>query len=929
MQRYYAPEGFVYDDNTGLYYKSDIVTEENGQQTLWITWFDAQSGEYSQYSYPQESTLPSESDGNNNQQTSTTIENTNNASEAMPKEPPSADLVEEGQHQAASQVDSISAQINIPEPLLTLKQEPLLDEEESSIDLTKEDQLESQVEPIIEPRLGDNVELQTEPVVKTELPQQPEPQLGSRSTLDDAQENTSTTTSAAFLPPDDFYYDPQRGLYLRTDYVTEPDGTTTKWLTWFNAQSGEYTQQSFTDIALTGKEQAITQEDNRVSSSSNTSSTNTHSVPDGFTLDQASGLYFSAIIKTSDEGGKSDFVIWYDLQTDEYAQVEYPKPPKATPAKTRSKRDTKLPQMIGCICLLLAIGGAIWHFKPFANISLPSIKQNFGASEAQSTDVAVDNQQDNPADASKSDALAGKDAENASRQDAQSNTSSANDLTNRASKLMVDIIDPQTATIKLTVDDIQSEYPSYNPDQPEDQMIYNWEVAFDKYAVSVCRFNNKNYDGQAIALNHMQNSLWLRESNGHFTVLTNLPEANVEDKTIVWNVHVPAEDFDFNKVENFEVNVLMPNADYTEVFSAESLRADSTAEIINQAAGVSRTSSQAGSNFGHASLFHVLAAEDDAYVYTLHQSDPNWKFSMEGIKGAIYRIPKGSVGSAEKIIDPNGNESSVASLAVLGDDLYFAVDLGKVKSGVSQYGYFKIPKSGGEAEHLFTDELSYMQSYGDKIYFLFRESMKIGHYDPQDKALKYEAIDTAKLVDPKLGGAKSEFSLFMPFSIYNDELYFGGLFDVQYHYYRLNLGSREVVKVESGDMSFIKSSDEGAAAIYGMNPVYEGDSILYNPDPNGFLARTTDNSLIVHDTASNVYATLKFDPINPMNPDNVLDLKMANKTSGYGATGNWILYNDTAVLIESGTVRSSVPLTKPNNATDKWKMELVQKVQNQ
>jgi hypothetical protein len=45
---YTPPEGFAYDPPSGRYYRQDGIV--NGQQ--WVTWFDADSGEYEQVQYP-------------------------------------------------------------------------------------------------------------------------------------------------------------------------------------------------------------------------------------------------------------------------------------------------------------------------------------------------------------------------------------------------------------------------------------------------------------------------------------------------------------------------------------------------------------------------------------------------------------------------------------------------------------------------------------------------------------------------------------------------------------------------------------------------------------------------------------------------------------------------------------------------------------
>ncbi len=52
MTPYNPPEGYLYDDNSGLYYSQIIAADENGTESQIVTWFDVQTGEYSQEVYP-------------------------------------------------------------------------------------------------------------------------------------------------------------------------------------------------------------------------------------------------------------------------------------------------------------------------------------------------------------------------------------------------------------------------------------------------------------------------------------------------------------------------------------------------------------------------------------------------------------------------------------------------------------------------------------------------------------------------------------------------------------------------------------------------------------------------------------------------------------------------------------------------------------
>lgn len=52
MAKYQAPEGYVLDPNTGLYYTQIVAYDDAGNQVQVVTWFNADTGEYRQDTYP-------------------------------------------------------------------------------------------------------------------------------------------------------------------------------------------------------------------------------------------------------------------------------------------------------------------------------------------------------------------------------------------------------------------------------------------------------------------------------------------------------------------------------------------------------------------------------------------------------------------------------------------------------------------------------------------------------------------------------------------------------------------------------------------------------------------------------------------------------------------------------------------------------------
>lgn len=52
MALYNPPEGYLYDNNSGLYYSQVVTQDELGNINQVVTWFDANTGQYSQNVYP-------------------------------------------------------------------------------------------------------------------------------------------------------------------------------------------------------------------------------------------------------------------------------------------------------------------------------------------------------------------------------------------------------------------------------------------------------------------------------------------------------------------------------------------------------------------------------------------------------------------------------------------------------------------------------------------------------------------------------------------------------------------------------------------------------------------------------------------------------------------------------------------------------------
>ncbi|WP_156900554.1 hypothetical protein [Anaerovorax odorimutans] len=845
MQHYIAPEGFSFDENTGLYYKYDYIDEQHGGQTCWITWFDADTGEYSQ-------------------QCCEISDSTGEANDTVEIDPPEINL-------------------------------------------------------------------------------QPESEEGQ------------------YLSPEGFELDDESRRYFKIDYVNEDDGSITKWITWFDCVSGEYTQENINNFnpsyesSQTQEINIVQQEVESVEESSLTEEYNIDKMnlmesdntdteinseelfdqenyvspevnlqsesedeqylpPEGFQLDGGSGLYYSIYTYDDELGNTVDFVTWFDTQTGEYAQVEYlikdyqyteqslPIPEEITVKEDfneeefnkEDNRSTKPQKQILALCVLIVaiVIGITWHYGIFDNINFPFIGHE------KETDKEVM-----------------KSAETCD------------------CSLQVQIISPEEAVIKLEVPNMKSNYPAYDSSRDDGDMICDWEVLFGEYSVALNSFNEKSEKGEKVKPEEMQSYLWQYEKNGDASTIAELDETNIEGNVIEWTVDMPIEDFDFNNIKKYKVQIMNNGNITSSVFNSE--------DVVN-------TKKILTSSFSHTSLYSLLADEDEDYIYTINQSepylftqgdeemktyeyieqqtDPNWRPSTYNIGGEIYRIKKNDKNAVpEKIISLGDDIKTASSIAVIGNYIYFS---SKINNDTNQYAYFKAPKKGGEVEHIFDEDEAFMRGYEGDLYLLFSDRNEYGCFNTKKEEMKYVNIDTTKLCDVLSGGAKSEFHMFKPFSICDDEMYLGGSYDYIAYYSRINLADGNISRVGKFSLLDIDSSDEDFVSAYGVNPIYYNNHFIVNEDLNAFLCRISED-LIAVDKSNNgaglVFKSIKTNG-DKLDINQVFDMKLSDNSKPYAAVGNWILLNDKAICIESQKIKKTIWFKDEKDKTKKWNLEQVEKM---
>ena len=673
-----------------------------------------------------------------------------------------------------------------------------------------------------------------------------------------------------YMIPEGFYLDQGSGLYYKVDEVTDELGNKVQWVTWFNDETGEYTQYSYP----VEPESISEPEPIPVPVAQ-------YVAPEGYFLDEASGLYYQVNDYQGQDGKSYQQVIWFNSITGEYTQANYESPSaEGVSAEETFVSDSQMtdePQnkkskkwIIWLVLLLIATGVAIWYFKPYEQWMKDKKKTE--------------------------------------------NTTNVTKKTNVDCKLTVEPTEDHSAIIRLTVPNLMYSYDSFIEEEKESIMTYRWAVEFDQYAVAVTHFNQEKTKGKMYSIKEMQNSIWEIHENESRTI-GDLNAMKLDGKTFVWSIHM--EDMDFSKLKNYTVDIKIPGFSYHKTFKASQvITGKSTTKTETQ----NVKSVTKSTPFPHANLYYMLADSDDQFIYTIHQRDPHWKFQMEGARGDIYRVNKdGSYDGMEKII--NFNES-ISAIAVEGNYIYYATSLMKSENGQDRYGFFRVPKKGGSAEFLFENEFSYIRAYDGKLYFVFPEQSLIGILNPKDRSIDYKAIDVTQIADIMSGGSKSNFHCFTPFSVYDGKLYFGGYFEQTcfYNSYDLNSGGLASIRKDSFDM--LSETDEGRVMIYGLNPIFIENQSLINPDANGFLAITDHYFSCYKDSNLNKYAAFQLNPNDATSSfKDITNISITSSGDAYGVVGDWILFPDQLLLMKDQAVKKTISPDRVRDLSNYWNVE--------
>ena len=182
----------------------------------------------------------------------------------------------------------------------------------------------------------------------------------------------------------------------------------------------------------------------------------------------------------------------------------------------------------------------------------------------------------------------------------------------------------------------------------------------------------------------------------------------------------------------------------------------------------------------HCSYLYSSAKEDDTSIYFL----PDAGYARAPSR--LCRMKKDGT-EVESILDLSVEEgSSVVNFALLGDFIYYNVPLTD-----AYYGYFRIPKAGGNAQLLFVDEYSNLVAHDGKLYFLFTKRDALGVMDP--------TVETTPQFT-ELFMIYNDRQYVPAFSVVDGFLYFGVVSAREELYCRFDLATHQQTELLSSNM---------------------------------------------------------------------------------------------------------------------------------
>ena len=322
-----------------------------------------------------------------------------------------------------------------------------------------------------------------------------------------------------YLPPEGYLFDRNSGLYYQTQVVQQDNGSYVQWVTWFNAETGTYSQYSYPYE----QNNAIKDEQKKVENEQDIKNENLLNPPDGFVWDWESGLYYQSIMKQDETEKPMEYVTWFDAKTGEYAEVGYPisihgqkRMEKADSNPKGEKSSSTVVAVLIVIIVSMVVFG--WKFKWYEKFPIYNSDQQNAITTESTNESNMENEE--------------VETENFSQQDMNIEDTSGYEI-------KVNVLDNDSAVIRLSVPEIKNLYPAQVDGAGENDILYSWRVSFGNYSVSLSDLTEHISGSGEVLTSEMTGAFWKDSEDRSDLMPTAELKTMMAENTILWEFTLP------------------------------------------------------------------------------------------------------------------------------------------------------------------------------------------------------------------------------------------------------------------------------------------------------------------------------------------------------------------------------------------------------
>ena len=322
-----------------------------------------------------------------------------------------------------------------------------------------------------------------------------------------------------YLPPEGYLFDRNSGLYYQTQVVQQDNGSYVQWVTWFNAETGTYSQYSYPYE----QNNAIKDEQKKVENEQDIKNENLLNPPDGFVWDWESGLYYQSTMKQDETGNSMEYVTWSDAKTGEYAEAGYPISTHSQESREKSDRNLKgknSTSTVVAILIVIIVSMVVfgWKFKWYEKFPIYNSDQQNAITTESTNESNMENEE--------------VETENFSQQDMNIEDTSGYEI-------KVNVLDNDSAVIRLSVPEIKNLYPAQVDGAGENDILYSWRVSFGNYSVSLSDLTEHISGSGEVLTSEMTGAFWKDSEDRSDLMPTAELKTMMAENTILWEFTLP------------------------------------------------------------------------------------------------------------------------------------------------------------------------------------------------------------------------------------------------------------------------------------------------------------------------------------------------------------------------------------------------------